>query len=401
VSAHANRVLVVGAGPYGLSVAAHLRAMGVEPRVVGEPMAAWDRSMPKGMRLKSGPFASSISGPPGSSLAGWCAEGGIPPPGHGDVVELAQFTEYGHWFARQFVPGVEETLVHCLERDGHGFSADLATGETIRAEAVVVATGPLAHAHLPPELRDAAAAASSPVTHPSQHDDLGVFSGRRVVVVGAGQSALESAALLAEAGAAPTVVVRRHALRWDGPPLDLTDRWARLRTPPSGLGSGWSLRLLERHTDAVRWLPIAARLALVRTTLGPSGSWWLRPRVEGRVPVVTDAHVLGCRVDSGGTVRLELVRSGRRQHLDVDHVLVATGYRFDVRNLGFLHDDLAERVASPTGFPVLDRHSQSRVPGLFFTGLASAATFGPLMRFVVGTADAGPRVARAAAAAAA
>jgi cation diffusion facilitator CzcD-associated flavoprotein CzcO len=56
---------IIGAGPYGLSIAAHLNACGVRPQVFGRPMSGWRDGMPRGMRLKSDGFASSLSNPSG------------------------------------------------------------------------------------------------------------------------------------------------------------------------------------------------------------------------------------------------------------------------------------------------------------------------------------------------
>src|SRR5260370_41534613 len=56
---------VIGAGPYGLSIAAHLRARGVPTQVFGEPLESW-QAMPARMNLKAVWSASSLSGPDGA-----------------------------------------------------------------------------------------------------------------------------------------------------------------------------------------------------------------------------------------------------------------------------------------------------------------------------------------------
>lgn len=58
-----TRVAIIGAGPYGLSIAAHLRAYGIPFRIFGAPLDSWRRHMPVGMMLKSDGFASSLSAP--------------------------------------------------------------------------------------------------------------------------------------------------------------------------------------------------------------------------------------------------------------------------------------------------------------------------------------------------
>jgi hypothetical protein len=130
--------------------------------------------------------------------------------------------------------------------------------------------------------------------------------------------------------------------------------------------------------------------------LGPLGAWWLRDRFEGKVQV-SAGHVLrGIRLDGSGKVVLSTsAPGGRAGEFAADHVLAATGYRVDLEALGFLGSELRARLARTGGSPRLDADFGSSVPGLYFTGLPAAATFGPVMRFVCGTEWAAPRLARA------
>ena len=63
MSASKVAVVVIGAGPYGLSIATHLRAQQLSFRIFGEPMASWRHHMPQGMSLKSEGFASDLYDP--------------------------------------------------------------------------------------------------------------------------------------------------------------------------------------------------------------------------------------------------------------------------------------------------------------------------------------------------
>lgn len=85
VSTSANpEAVVIGAGPYGLSIAAHLRRRGIAFRIFGVPMQNWRSAMPKGMLLKSEGFASNLSDPGGAmTLAQHCKLAGFP-YGHQD-----------------------------------------------------------------------------------------------------------------------------------------------------------------------------------------------------------------------------------------------------------------------------------------------------------------------------
>ncbi|WP_457027897.1 NAD(P)-binding domain-containing protein [Kitasatospora sp. P5_F3] len=396
--ADAVPVTVIGAGPYGLAAAAHLRGRRVPLRVFGEPMESWRSRMPAGMYLKSTPSASSISDPAElHRLDDFRAFDGRVTGGDLYPVPIGEFIRYGLWFQERCVPALERTAVQRIDARRTGFRIELADGEEFTSRQVVMATGLGAFPHLPRELTPLAEAGL--VSHSSEHRDLTRFAGRRVVVLGAGQSALESAALLHEAGAEPTVVARTDTLLFGTPPENdhSGDRslTVRLVKPGSPLGPGWSLFAFSRAPAVFRHLPDRTRLHLVRTVLGPSGAWWLRDRVEGRVRLLT-GHRLGSVQESAGQVRLSLHRpGGGTELLDADHVLAATGYRVDVDRLGLLGPELRRGLRRIEGAPRLDETFQSSVPGLYFTGLASAATFGPLMRFVCGTGFASQRICAA------
>ncbi|MGW3565621.1 FAD-dependent oxidoreductase [Streptomyces sp. NPDC000941] len=390
-------VAVIGAGPYGLSAAAHLRARGLSVRVFGTPMVSWREHMPAGMLLKSTPVASNIDAPQvGHTLLDFCcAEGGKRYESDWDIIPVETFARYGLWFQERLVPELERVRVVSVDRRGRRFELKLDSGEQFAARAVVVASGLAGLAHLPAEFAAAVPDGPSPtgpVSHSSQHRDLRRFAGREVVVVGAGQSALESAVLLAEAGAAAVRVVARgpRAVAFGAPP----DRQPRLR-PESPFGRAWSLYALSHHAAAFRRLPAPARRYLVRTVLGPLGAWWLRERFAGRVQVTQGQRVTRVEVGSGGRVALSLRGGGRAGELAADHVMAATGYRMNVAALGFLGPELRAEVVSRAGGPWLDAGYGSSVPGLYFTGLPAAASFGPVMRFVCGTEYASPRLAKA------
>ncbi|MGV9264742.1 FAD-dependent oxidoreductase [Kitasatospora sp. NPDC003701] len=394
---HQLPVAVVGAGPYGLAAAAHLTARGAAVRVFGEPMAGWRAHMPAGMFLKSTPRASNISAPAaGHRLADFRAARGLPTVGDRYPVPIAEFIAYGTWFQQHCVPEVERCSVLGIGYDHGVFRLRLDTGEELRSRAVVLATGLRAFAHAPGVL--AAVRRAGLASHTSDHAELGHLAGRRVAVIGAGQSALESAALLAEAGAQPTLLARTPRLRFGtAPEADLPgERPAavRARYPGSELGPGWHLLGYCKAPRAFRHLPDDARARRVRTVLGPAGAWWLRERIEDAgLPVVTGVSVESAR-ERAGAVRLRL--RGVTGDLEVDHVLAATGYRVDVERLGLLDEGVRRAVRrTADGAPRLSDEFESSVPGLYFTGLSAANSFGPLLRFVCGTDFAARRVSAA------
>lgn len=391
-------VVVIGAGPYGLSVAAHLRAAGARVRVFGEVMGSWRHAMATGMFLKSAPAATDLSAPvPGGRLADFRRERGEPELTELTPIPCEVFVGYGMWFAERFAGEAEPTRVISVERAGAVFTVRLEDGEQIPAAAVVVATGLAPLAYIPAGLRDLAPEGPGPdaaLSHTSHHTNLSRYSGRRVVVVGGGQSALESAALLHEAGAQAQVLVRADRVRWGAVPVPGRPLAERLARPASPLGTGWTLAGLCRAPHAVRRLPAPARLLVFRRALGPSGGWWLRERVEGIVPVHTGRRIEHARLH-GGEVRLRV--SGQDSGpvgMRADHVLAATGYRIDLNALPFLTPPLREAVARVPGSkaPRLSGAFESSIDGLYFTGSLAAPMFGPLLRFVAGTAFAARRI---------
>ena len=396
---HADAI-VIGAGPYGLAVAAHLRGKGFDIRVFGRTLESWSDNMPDGMFLKSTPDATDISaGRPGFGLADFCRatgrtvlEGDTPIP-----VEL--FVDYGRWFQQQLVP-IDTARVVRVTRRGDDFRVELDDGRTVEARSVIVAAGHMQFTHTPTEFAalatDTAEDGTPFVSHMSDHSDYAAFAGRRVAVIGGGQSALESAALLHEAGADVDVLVRAPRVLWAGIPDEgPRSLGERMTKPSSPLGPGWSLWACSRGAGIVRFLPERARLRLVSSVLGPAGSWWLRNRVDGKVRISTSTRVDRATREGDAIVLDCVTGSGARRRIDVDHVVAATGYRVDVDAITFLDAPLRAAVDRVGGYPKLDAGFQSNVPGLYFVGLPSAASFGPLMRFVAGTDFAAGRTAAA------
>jgi thioredoxin reductase len=391
----AVEVAIVGAGPYGLSLGAHLRKAGVSVRQFGLPMQLWRDFMPEGMFLKSQGFASNLSDPDHThTLQAFCKATGRPYADYGLPVPLDTFVAYGQWFRAELVPDIDEVLVTDVSRAGDGFELTLANSEQVRARKVVVAIGVEAFAYVPEPL---SALPASVCTHASAHTDLGVFKDKEVIVVGAGQSALESAALLHEKGASVKLVARENTIRWNGAPLAL-DRplLKRLKEPESGLGSGWATWFYSNRPGVFRHLPRSTRVYRARTALGPAGASWLRSRVEGQFPTLNGLSVKWARMQDGG-VRLGLTSvDGTPSELAADHVLAGTGYRTDLTRLSFFGEQMLAglRTVAGTGSSVVGRDYQTSVPGLYVMGPAVAPTMGPVMRFVFGSEHAATTVAR-------
>ncbi|MGY3234505.1 MULTISPECIES: NAD(P)-binding domain-containing protein [unclassified Bradyrhizobium] len=392
-------VAVIGAGPYGVSIAAYLRSRGLEFRIFGSPMDRWRTQMPAGMLLKSEGFASNLADPIGrSTLQQFCEEEAL--PYEGVPVSRETFTRYALAFQQRLVPMVEDVLVTMVDRQTNKFQLRLATGEEVRAKKVVVATG-LSHSeYIPPEL---AKLPAELLSHSSNHHDLGKFKGREVLVIGSGQSALETAALLNEAQATVTLLVRRSSIEWqDIPTLGQRSLWQRLRRPASPMGNGLKLWLCAAAPMAFYYLPEQIRADVVRTygrrretpleVLGPSGSWWLKDRVVGRVPMLLGQAVREAEAKGSRVVLHIDGPDGTSRQLIADHVIAATGYRFNIGSLPFLAQRLISGLRCVQEAPSLSPSFESSIPGLYFTGIASAYNFGPMLRFICGTDYASRRI---------
>ena len=372
----ATEVLIIGAGPYGLSISTHLREQEIDHLIVGRPMDTWRSHMPAGMYLKSEPYGSDMSCPQtGYDLAAYQRSERIEGIERGVPLSLERFLDYCDWYIKQLIPNVSDVTVTEVKTASGGFQVAFADAEPISARNVVISTGVLPFFHIPGELSGLPAEL---VSHTSDHHEFDHFRGRHVAVVGAGSSALEAAALLHEAGCEVQLVVRRPPV-WGTRALPLTPL-RRLRN--NKLCEGWKCPLWDSPA-AFRLLPQSVRVVKARTVLGPLGAWWLKDRVEGVIEILDKTHVRAAE-PSGSGVKL-LLDGPSRSSLEVDHVIAGTGFQTDIARLTYLPEELRARIATLSGYPVLSRAGESTVPGLYFAGAPAAFSLGPSMRFIAGT----------------
>ena len=369
-------VAIIGAGPYGLSAAAHLKAAdGLDIRVFGEPMSFWERHMPKGMLLRSPLEGSHLSDPSGAlSLEAYAAARGNPLTA---PLPLPRFTDYGRWFQNQAVPDLDSRRVDHVEKNGSGFHLTLEGGENLKARRVIIAAGIMPFAWHPQEFSSLPRSLAS---HASEHTDLSRFSGKQVAVIGGGQSALESAALLHEVGAEVEVLVRTSIVRWlwRRPWVHTCRPIARMLYAPPDVGQAGISHLVARP-NLFRRLPRLMQNRLAARAIRPAGAAWLKPRCQ-HVPISTGRAVISSAT-FGDRVILKLADGSERR---VDHVLLATGYRVDISRYPFLGAQLLSSIRQIDGYPQLEVGFESSVPGLHFLGAPAAWSFGPLLRFVAG-----------------
>ena len=380
-------VAIVGAGPYGLAAAAHLApSNGLEVRVFGRSMGFWDEQMPRGMRLRSPYVASTIGHPDDTrTLDAYQHATGrlVTRP-----VPLSDFVAYGRWFAAGLAMAPDERFVQTIDRSPAGFVLRLQDGDTTTARRVVVAGGIAPFADRPAVFDGIDA---EHATHASEHRDLGVFAGQRVLVVGGGQSALESAALLKEGGASVEMVVREQRIFFlrRAPIIHKLGPITKVAFAPAEVGPAGISRLVSAPR-VFRSLPRRTQDRFSIRSLRPAGAAWLTDRVRD-VPINL-GRTIGAAQVRGGRVEVTLDDGSRRE---ADHVLMATGYRVDIAKYSFLPASILGRVRQVDGYPVLSTGFETTLPGLYVIGAPSAWSYGPLMRFVAGSEFAAPTLARA------
>lgn len=394
ISRHHPHAVIVGAGPYGLSLAAHFREAGVSFRIFGRPMHTWKTQMPVGMKLKSDGFASSFSaGSASFTLGHFCRLTGREYHDTLVPVPLEDFIAYGEEFARRFVPDIEQHNVTSVERESDGFRVEIETGEVLHTRNLVLAMGLGHFQHVPDFL---ARLPKGLVTHTSEHRIFDEFAGRNVTVLGRGASSLNAAVLLNEVGADVTLISRSRKIHIHQATLPDRSLYQKLRHPLSPLGVGLRSWLASNWPDLYRVLPAGVRRTIVFKHLGPAGGVALQGRIAGRFPAL-----LGWSVESvdavhtnGPAIKMVLLGPGgeRREHI-TSHIIAGTGYRVDLSRLGFLSESIRSEVRRErNGQPSLNRTFCSTVKGLYFVGPASSASFGPLLRFAAGARYAAIRV---------
>ena len=375
--------VVVGAGPYGLSTAAHLRGRGLRVAVFGRTLEMWRGHMPTGMRLRSHWWATNLSDPRKDyGFERFVRESKLE---KGYPLPIETFIAYGLWFQQRAVPDVDETYVASIERQDGQFLITLEDGREVKSQVVVMAIGLSHYAHRPERYQGFPAEL---VSHSSDHADFERFKGRDVVVIGGGQSAIEFAALLHEAGAAVQVVSRRP-IQWLGADRSYTrSTLERILAPDATIAPGW-----------INWVWDQMPVLFYRFPQGwkdwynaryHSGATdWLRDRVLGKVTLRERRTVAALEVAHGKLA----VTISEGAKVSADHILLATGYTVDISKLTMIHPSLRAEIKTDKAIPILSHRFESSVPGLYFVGLTSLRTFGPLYRFVAGCGAAARRVA--------
>ena len=362
-----TKLLIIGAGPFGLGLAAYAKEQGMDYVIAGKPMEFWKNNMPAGMYLRS---ASDWSlDPTGkASIMNYLAKLGKIPA---DVEPLSRdfYLEYCQWFQEQNGIQALPFYVTQLEKTADHFVANLENGEVIEAEKVVVAIGMGYFKNQPAELT-----AILPTGRYSHTCDAVEFSGqkgKRVLILGGRQSAFEWAALLNDEGAAEVHLAHRH----ESPKFAEAD-WS------------WVPPLVDHMIDEPAWfrnLPQEEKDAVSKRMWG-EGRLKVEPWLEKRVmkpntQIHEKAGLASCTERADGALDVKLDNGDA---FIVDDVILATGYKVDLKQIPFLtNGNLLEKIEVKNGFPVLDPHFQTSASGLYFTSMPAGQDFGPFFGFTV------------------
>jgi cation diffusion facilitator CzcD-associated flavoprotein CzcO len=361
-------LLVIGAGPFGLSLAAHARNLGLSTAVIGKPMGFWKDNMPEGMYLRSA-CDWHLDADGEHTIEAFLETRG---QRSRDVEPLSRdfYLDYAEWFRRQ--AGIESRpgMVRSLGRAVDGsFAVTLDDGGFITARNVAVAVGFGNFPHAPAELADLLPPGRW--SHTCDMVDFSCLRARRCLIIGGRQSAFEWAALLADAGAREVHLSHRH----DSPDFAPSDwSWVNPLVDAMAADPGWFRRLPKAEQEA-----LGRRLWVEgRSKVEP----WLEARVMRQgITLWPRTHVTACEERADGALAVTLDNG---HSIDVDHVILATGYKVRIDQVPFLAaggvlDDLSVR----NGFPVLDEHFQTSIPGLFITSMPATQGFGPFFAFTI------------------
>ncbi|WP_027091833.1 NAD(P)-binding domain-containing protein [Cohnella thermotolerans] len=355
-------LVIIGAGPYGISLAAHAKSAGLSYVLLGQPMHFWKNQMPQTMFIRTNPRYISLSDREDRwTIDRFSDETGTPLD---SPFPRPAFVDYAFWFARH--AGVEFTpeLAVRVDRTPEAFTVVTETGRRWTAARVIVATGLQHFSYVPDELR---ALPPSLLTHTFGQTDFERFRNKKVAVIGSGQSAWEAAALLHMAGSDAEILFRREAVQFAGEDNTAT-----------------GLRLIESAEQFYR-LPLEQKQERWNTPRRGSVALFLKPYVEGKVKTTGGVEIVRAETWGDGQARLTLTGGETRI---VDHVVSATGYRIKLDLLPFLPPALLEAVEREPepyhGFPLLSEQFESSVPGLYFTGPLASHTHGSAFGFVAG-----------------
>ncbi len=359
-------LLIIGAGPFGLALAAYANHLGISHVIAGKPMEFWKNNMPEGMYLRS-MSDWSLDPTEKASIMNYL---GILKKTPADVEPLSRdfYLEYCQWFQDQArIRSLPLYVSHLKKEDDH-FHATFENGDGIEAKKVVVSIGMGYFKNQPSELT--ALLPKGRYSHTCDAVQLNGQKGKRVLILGGRQSAFEWTALLNDAGAAEVHLVHRH----ESPKFTESD-WTWVSPLVDGMVTdpAWFRNLPQEEKDA-----ISQRMwGEGRLKVEP----WLEKRVKkASTHIHEKAALASCTELADGSMEIKLDNGAA---FIVDEIILATGYKVDLKKIPFLEGSLLNKIFTSNGFPVLDEHFQTSVNGLYFTSMPAGQDFGPFFGFTI------------------
>ncbi|MGH7884602.1 MAG: NAD(P)-binding domain-containing protein [Thermodesulfobacteriota bacterium] len=364
------KLLIIGAGPFGLSMAAYCKHNKIDHLVVGNSMDFWKSNMPGGVFLRSG--TDWHLDPLNIHTIKKYMKINDLKLKKSEPLSLDFYLGYVDWFVKE--KGIQPinsiiTKLDCLTGSRRRFTVELNNGEKIQAENVLLALGFKYFKNVPEDL--SLIFPENRFSHTCDLVELEKLKNKRCLIIGGRQSAFEWAALLSEAGAKSVYVSHRQ----DTPKFTESD-WS------------WVLPMLDKIVEDPGWFRNLSRKEREeidkrfwtegRLKLEP----WLAPRLKSdSIKILPETNVTNCRELPNNDLHVEF-DSG--ETLILDYIILATGYKVNMNNIPFLSSgNILEKLELINGFPVLDDYLQTNISGLFVTSMAASQQFGSFFAFTV------------------
>lgn len=361
-------LIIIGAGPFGLSAASFANFHQIDYLVIGKPMAFWKENIPENMYLRSGtdwhldPY-SNYTIETFLKSRNKSIEDVKPLP-------LTIFLDYAEWFQEQQNINVLDKLIVKLDylEGEKKYLITLKDAKEIKAKNVLIAIGFKFFKKLPVYLTKKLPAGS--FTHTCDVVKFEKFKDKSVLIIGGRQSAYEWAALIVEAGAKTVHISHRHET-----PEFAESNWSWIDPIMDQMVDNpeWYRTLNEKEQEEIErkfWIEDSQKLEP-----------WLLTRIDREnIKIWPFSNVVKCdEVNSG----LYKVHMDNGRSLEVDHIILATGYKVDINKVPFFSSgNILPKLNINEGFPDLDGYLQTNLPGLYMTSMIATKSFGRFFAYI-------------------
>ncbi len=361
-------LIIIGAGPFGLSAASFANFHQIDYLVIGKPMAFWKENIPENMYLRSG--TDWHLDPYGNYTIETFLKSRNKSPEDVKPLPLTLFLDYAEWFQEQQNINVLDKLIVKLDylEGEKKYLITLKDGKEIKAINVLIAIGFKFFKKLPVYLTKKLPAGS--FTHTCDVVKFEKFKDKSVLIIGGRQSAYEWAALIVEAGAKTVHISHRHET-----PEFVESNWSWIDPIMDQMVDNpeWYRTLNEKEQEEIErkfWIEDSQKLEP-----------WLLPRIDREnIKIWPLSNVVKCDEANSGLYKVHM-DNGRR--LEVDHIILATGYKVDINKIPFLSSgNILPKLNINEGFPDLDGYLQTGLPGLYMTSMIATKSFGRFFAYI-------------------